>query len=387
MLSSKKTFDMVINNDHEKLEIALLNKQIDFLAINRKNEFLIPTSIKYRSIECFELLINALPDDTYTIVNSGFLQALEYYSNAPNAKNKYFIEKLQSVNIDINNHIWMFTKNINIFNQFSQYILNENAVQYLNDCKMDITVYEAIFNYCSDNNLLTHYILSNIIEISFKSDRTDIIEIIKNTKYGNDIFHYCSNIFNYEMPNSVLNFFVQLYNNQKPTNIDVKKIVKCTIDNHIFITTYGTYRPTSTKNKFDSIIHNIDILLQLDFNDFNSPYINETICNLIVAPWTHTYVSSWIYRLKCENTMRFFIMLFLRFIEKSPSFVLNLSKIEPKYFEYISDNKSPVLKKGLKTLTKELEKLKKPIPPELYFLVNDNTIETFDILKKKKINH
>ena len=50
---------MVINNDHEKLEIALLNKQIDFLAINRKNEFLIPTSIKYRSIECFELLIIA----------------------------------------------------------------------------------------------------------------------------------------------------------------------------------------------------------------------------------------------------------------------------------------------------------------------------------------
>ena len=49
MLSSKKIFDMVISNNYDKLEIAIQNKQVNFLAQNRKDEFIIPTSIKYRS--------------------------------------------------------------------------------------------------------------------------------------------------------------------------------------------------------------------------------------------------------------------------------------------------------------------------------------------------
>ena len=376
---------MVISNNYDKLEIAIQNKQVNFLAQNRKDEFIIPTSIKYRSVECFDLLINALPDNNYTIHNLGFYQAFEYYSDAPNSKNKYFVEKLKSIsininiNINLNLNIKFFTKNMFIFNEFSQHILNNNAPQYLNDYDMDIMVYEAIFNYCLDNNLLHHNKLSDIIEKSLIKERIDIIEIIKNTKYIHNIFNYCPNIFNYEMPNSLLSFFVNLYNVQKPNNVNIQKSVMRIIKNHMSI--YDNYCITFNKKKLDNIIQNIDILLQLNIDDFNTNYLNEQICHLITYPWKQMRTGGWTYRLQCHHYMRFNIMLLLRFIERSPSFVLNLSTIESKYFDLIIN--ADTLKKGLKTLINELIKLKKTIPQELYFIINDDTIVPFDISKKK----
>lgn len=101
MLSSKKLFELVINNNYDELSVAIQNKQVDFKSQNRRNIYIIPTAVEYRAIECFELLINGIPDDKvneFTMCQSGLNKALEYYGNAPNPKNKYFIEKILNKN-------------------------------------------------------------------------------------------------------------------------------------------------------------------------------------------------------------------------------------------------------------------------------------------------
>ena len=205
MLTSKKLFELILNNNYDELLLAIQNKQVDFKARNRKNNYIVAASIEYRSIECFELLLNNIPDEEVSEFNyyqSGVYQALKYYINAPNSKNKYFIEKLLNKNIKIDeNHI---IDNLVIFNEFSEYILNNNPEKYLTNLHMNPIVYEIIFNHCLDNNLLNDNIMKNIITKAIDGVREEIIILVKNTNYINNKCVFEKNILKIGVDDSII---------------------------------------------------------------------------------------------------------------------------------------------------------------------------------------
>lgn len=396
MLSSKKLFELVINNNYDDLLIAIQNKKIDFKAQNRKNNYIIGTAIEYRSIECFELLINNISNEQisdFNVYQSGFYQALEYYGNAPNLKNKYFIEKLLNKNIKIDqNNINCLTENIVIFNEFSEYILNNNPEKYLWDVQMNLTVYIKIFNYCMDNNLLNDNIIKNIFLSAIKSKKEDIIILIKNSKYIKNVWNYCPNIieklYNYNVSNIILKFFVNLYNIEKPFNVNITTIINNIIKNQLIY--HDNYYNNTKKN----ILYNmekIDILLSLDIENFNfSDKINNKIKELISSYWTQ---NSWINKkliciLNDEKQIALYISIIIHFINKIKNYEMNISTIDIIYYDLMQKDKISTkhLLRGLKTLINELIKSNKIIPNELDFIKDDDTIIPIELIKIKKKN-
>jgi len=395
MLSYKKLFELVINNNYDELSVAIQNKQVDFKAQNRRNCYIISSAIEYRSIECFELLVDSIPENkvnSFNIYESGLVKALEYYGNAPNQKNKYFIEKLLSKNMKIDKHYTdKLTSNIVIFNEFSQYVLNNNPEQYLTNTYMNTQVYEIIFNYCVDNDLLNNTVIKEIIIKAFDHGKEEIIILIKNSKYVNDIWKYYPNaidqIINRKMSSSLLKFFVNLYNYQKPSNITIDKIVGNLIRKEIsfdktYHIGYSSFSSPSDRKKLMTFIEQIDILLTLETNDFYSVDINKKICEMITDSWSK---KSWTnqmltYKFHSESLMEFYITILFKFIEKSAKFELNLSNVETSYYDLIKKEKPALLMSGLKTVVNELIKLNKKIPSELDFIKDDNTILPLKLL-------
>jgi hypothetical protein len=393
MLSSKKLFDLVLNNNYDELLLAIQKNQVDFKSQNRKNKYIIPTAIEYRSIECFELLVNNILDESvseFNIYQSGVSQALQYYGNAPNSKNKYFIEKLLNKNMKIDEN--KLTYNLIIFNEFSEYILNYNPEKHLINVNINSMVYEIIFNYCLENNLLNDNIIKNIISKAIDSNKEEIIILIKNTSYINNIWNYYPNIidqiFNKNMSNTLLAFFVNLYNIQKPTNIDVTSIINNILELQIITKKDYNYHGTTNKKEILYKIEKLETLLLIVITNYNfSEKINKKIKDIITESWVQTSWNntSFIYTLKNENQMEYNITLLFRFIEKIPNFEIDLSSIDIKYYDLIKKNNRIAihLLRGLKTLINELLKLNKLIPNELSFIKDNDTLEPFKILKIK----
>jgi hypothetical protein len=376
MLTSTKLFKLVINNNYDELSVAILNKQVNFKAQNKKKNYILSSAIEYRSVECFELLVNAISDtsDKLNIYESGLYQAIKYYGNAPNTKNKYFIEKLLNKNIKINNNeIHLLTQNLVVFNQFSEYVLNNKPEMHLTEFVLiDSTVYEIIFNYCLENNLLNDEIIKIMIDKSFKLNKEHIIILLKNSKYVNNIWIYCPNIidklFNENMSKILLTSFVNLYNIHKPSNITIDTI----IDNILLIQSINNYGYYARYNKnFINKIEKLNILLLLfNIKNINCDIINKKICKLITEPFT----------IKHKNYMSFYITLLVKFIEITTTFELNLSFIDTKYYDFIKTYKSQILFSGLKALINELIKLNKIIPIELNFIKDDNLIIPIELI-------
>ena len=51
MISSKKLFELVINNNYEELEIVIQNKQVDFIAENKRGVYVIPTKENFNKLK------------------------------------------------------------------------------------------------------------------------------------------------------------------------------------------------------------------------------------------------------------------------------------------------------------------------------------------------
>jgi len=408
MLSSKKLFELVINNNYDKLENAIQNKQVDFKAQNRKSEYILSIAIKYRSNECFELLANNISDEIlqdYNSSQSGLFQAIEYFKNAPNLKNKYFIEKLLNKNAKIDEgNIHQITNNFAIFNEFSNYILNENPTKYLYSIYEDPNIYEIIFNHCLNNNLLNENIIKKILSMLFINygNKENIIILIKNTHFINNIFTYYPNIiediYNKKYSKSLLIFFVNLYN----TNVNNKSITEIFKNILIFFNCniYGQLYYHVRYNKKEMINHleKIDILLTLNnINNDLSTLINSKI-NILLKYWINKFISDLRFRTENnEEILSFYITILIHIIEKIPNFTL---KLDYENFNYIKNKIEPhkqllkgllLLYNNLKNLTDfELNFIKKYTDEEplkvFNFKVNEISTKTKKKYNKKKDN-
>jgi len=94
MTSATQLMNYIVNNDYDSLEkIILSKKKINWDSKDRKGNIAIEKAVEVRSKECFDLLLDnnlVSIDDPY---KSGIKTALEYFSNAPNQSNKYYLLK------------------------------------------------------------------------------------------------------------------------------------------------------------------------------------------------------------------------------------------------------------------------------------------------------
>lgn len=108
MTSVTELFEIVTFNNYDKLA-EIMSEQKAFKINSVKSQHsLISKAIEVRALECFDLLINS---PNLTIIHdidtnlSGLRIAVQYYTNAPNPSNKYYLYKLLEHNIKTNEHI------------------------------------------------------------------------------------------------------------------------------------------------------------------------------------------------------------------------------------------------------------------------------------------
>ena len=103
MISTKALFEIVRTNDYDKLSNIINQlKPEDLSKTSKKNTSILPHAIEYRSLECFNILLDSNKFD-FKKMNSytnGFSTALDYYKLAPNEKNMYYVNKLIQKNYD-----------------------------------------------------------------------------------------------------------------------------------------------------------------------------------------------------------------------------------------------------------------------------------------------
>lgn len=404
MLTNTALFELVINNNYDEIASAIQFNRVNFKAKNRRSNYILEVAIEYRSIECFDLIVDNIPEsEKISISEAGLYKAIKYYSAAPNNKNKYFIDKLLSKNnIDFNyTSSSVFVKNINIFNLFSDYILSNEPEKYLVECfDMDFEVYNIIFNHCLANNLLNDTIVKKIIFKSIYHKREEILILIKNTDYINNIWNLypevIDKIFKNKMSNSLLKYFINLYNTQKPANINPINILSSILNYEMDMSRFGSYSGYYySKKEFINFINNFKLILVIDYNYDNnlSNLINNKINELVTEPWKKKSITSngvanvsFTYTISCVETITYFVTLLLLLIKRIPTFELDISSIDNEFITRIKtekDKSTKVLLCGLKNITNELIKLNKSIPDQLNFIKNDNQIISLNVITNK----
>ena len=94
-MNKTELINIVISNNYEKMnELIINNKKIDWDISDRKNISILHYAIERRSKECFDLLLdnNLIKLSYYTSGNSKI--SLDYYINAPNSCNEYYLKRL-----------------------------------------------------------------------------------------------------------------------------------------------------------------------------------------------------------------------------------------------------------------------------------------------------
>lgn len=221
MISTKALFEIVRTNDYEKLSSIINNlTPEDLLKTSKKSTSIIPHAIEYRSIECFDILLDSNKFDFKKMKHytNGFFTALEYYNLAPNQKNIYYVDKLIQKNYeffdddDINSNIidmYNIFRNINLYELFFPILLNSinrNPIKYLKYTLYSIEVFKKLYSYCVNNDLLTtettKVLISNIIDVNnyvllrcidepYKIKPTILLDAID--KYNLEIIKYLIN--------------------------------------------------------------------------------------------------------------------------------------------------------------------------------------------------
>ena len=128
------TFSLVEYNNYDKLNDIIINNSESIIKIYSS---LIEKSIKYRSLECFDLLINMDINNINYEYKYCISLACLYYNNAPNMKNFYYLEKVVNKIISTNAKISIYQ-----LKEFINYPLMFS--QLLNNIKLD----EININFC-----------------------------------------------------------------------------------------------------------------------------------------------------------------------------------------------------------------------------------------------
>jgi hypothetical protein len=208
--SLMQSLKIIEYNNYDKLNDIIINNRESIIKIYSS---LIEKSIKYRSLECFDLLINMDINNINYEYKYCISLACLYYNNAPNMKNFYYLEKVVNKIISTNAKI-----SINLLKEFINYPLMFS--QLLNNIKLDeinINFCRLLYHIINSNNNETFYILYNFIEdknmindyilkLAVDNFNIEIIEFLESKEYniniiGNNNSNYSfSSVHDHKIP-------------------------------------------------------------------------------------------------------------------------------------------------------------------------------------------
>jgi len=319
MTSTTSIFKIVQYNDYNELERIIKTSKVDLKNLYKKNEYLFSNAINFRSKECFDLLIESKyfdPNDPY---KNGLLTALEYYCNAKNQSNSYYINKLKNKFVHFTRqaiHIILKSDCYDEFSDFIIFFINENPIENIKSLLImsldNITSFKKIINIGLSMDLITTELAINIINSAYKDKKlTVMIEFIN---CGLNIFQNQENVINYFLENfhdqNAIKYIIDsvlLYNpNINLSSLLVKYINK---KNNSY------YWDTSLFNcyKLYNIYTNYNILKKLNCNFFEGCDILTLIINNILCSYVNSYNN--IKRFD-ENKILLIIKLFDLFLEE-----------------------------------------------------------------------
>lgn len=319
MTSTTSIFKIVQYNDYNELERIIKTSKVDLKNLYKKNEYLFSNAINFRSKECFDLLIESKyfdPNDPY---KNGLLTALEYYCNAKNQSNSYYINKLKNKFVHFTRqaiHIILKSDCYDEFSDFIIFFINENPIENIKSLLImsldNITSFKKIINIGLSMDLITTELAINIINSAYNDKKlTVMIEFIN---CGLNIFQNQENVINYFLENfhdqNAIKYIIDsvlLYNpNINLSSLLVKYINK---KNNSY------YWDTSLFNcyKLYNIYTNYNILKKLNCNFFEGCDILTLIINNILCSYVNSYNN--IKRFD-ENKILLIIKLFDLFLEE-----------------------------------------------------------------------
>jgi len=276
---------IVINNNYNKLQDNIYN------GIDVNKYELLTTSIRFRAIECFDILLNI--QDKNKEISDGLHQAISYYVNAPNVRNYYFLERLLTKNIYIANATLILTIDIpELFDDLLDRMIKKNNIcKYIcslinsYDKLTNNYFYYKIFNYIEKmndndkieaiNTLKIHIFSSKNIEIIYFLEsknidllRVNIIDCIERyTKEEPILYYVLANVKRKNnLDNNIINYIINYYSKHSYETINAIKNIDKPLFHKFDITEYP--------NIFQKIFK-----LNINFTDFAYNLINNIFSN------------------------------------------------------------------------------------------------------------
>lgn len=270
MTTMTQLFKMVTANDYEGLEKIVQSKsKADFNCV-KSGISLLYRAIEFRSRECFDILMNIPELDLLNKSGhlSGFSIALDYYMQAPNPSNEYYINTLMEKNVKVDSYT--LNKLINfphLFNiVFDRVEKNENLFSSI--------ITHAIAN----NNLQMMHQMFSILEdnnyIFYNQDTKQLF----NTRLLLYVIEYTNNI---DALNLLVNKGVNWkYINKVGTSTPTLYLAKNTNNNHMFNAIYALYEKLSPEE-----INQIPNIKNYQFKaSGNFPYVVEYTNKIFKLP-------------------------------------------------------------------------------------------------------
>ena len=279
MITITELFEIVKFNNYEKLKNIMYNSKIFDVNVIKANQSLISKAIEVRSLECFDLLM-ASPN-LKIIYNcntnlSGLCIALEYYTNAPNKTNRYYLNKLLEYDIKVDRYaVAKCITDMELFDLFFSKLekSKDNILHLINETILhnhyDLMI--ILYDYLNSSNisfydtpekkqLFNNYILCHAIKMKsmktinyLKSINHDIISLtISHGIYIPSIF-YVHNICDNKV---IFNFYYDIMKNMTPEQL--KQISNINVFYRLLVRDF--YNILYWKN---SIYENIDQILKL----------------------------------------------------------------------------------------------------------------------------
>ena len=318
----KEMFDLIGYNNYDELQKRIDSGKPLCWVYFCKNQSLVSKAIETRAKTCFDILCklydNIQPNteeyEGYNMVMSnGLVKAVEYYCIVPNPENKYYYDKLISMNMTIE--------------------LNA-LINAINNNKISYDVFTALFNKLSDNNMNLDVIINRCLYKAIRESNIFILNIIyerlqsKNYHfYNNDynnmmfteaiysgsiqtiIYMIQKNLIDWKKVNNKPSIYYLENKSIEANNYLYEKIIKLTKEelNAIEGIQNPMNIPISMLYKSKSLNYIQKILkLPIQFSDMSLLIINifERIYKRIIKKWN-------MYRTISENTVLYKIMVML----------------------------------------------------------------------------
>jgi hypothetical protein len=275
MSSLTKIFELIQYNNYDELDKIIKNTKINLKLPNRKGHYLIPTTIKYRSKECFELLVESKYFDSSNSNLNGLSIAIEYYCNAPNESNLYYLMMLLNKNVKFELNVFSIIFNYGFPEIFNEYLLNilnqDNFLKIFSYSVLNISALNKVINIGINYNFINEEIACKCLICA----RTNFYEIISEFVNNNiNVFTIKENVLKYFHKNldspSIIKYLVDNVNKFNP-NLDLSELLikydhkECNYNYIVYI--YYILINFESLKYLKSKFTNVDIIIKNIFND------------------------------------------------------------------------------------------------------------------------